>query len=129
MGALLAATTLPLDRRFRRERTFDRVFEHFAANLLLWGAFALLFDSETRWIGTLLMLVIAAGVITWGFARRAEAFVLYGFVYAVIAIDVLAIDWIDDGTVALFCVAVSMILAIVGLVFLHGTFRRQVDAA
>jgi hypothetical protein len=125
-GVVLLWTAL--DRRFRRERTFDRVFEHFAANLLLWGAFSLLFDSDTRWLGTLLTLVIASGVIAWGFVRRAEAFVLYAFVYAVIAVDVLIVDAINESTAALLVVAVSMIVAIGALVALHGAFRRHADA-
>jgi hypothetical protein len=126
-GVVLLWTVL--DRRFRRERTFDRVFEHFAANLLLWGAFSLLFDSKTRSIGTFLTVAIAAGVIAWGFVRRSEAFVLYAFVYAVIAIDVFVVDEINESTVALLFVAVSMIAAIGALVALHGTFRRHADAA
>jgi hypothetical protein len=126
-GAVLLWTVL--DRRFRHERTFDRVFEHFAANLLLWGAFALVFRSETRLPGVLLTILIATGVIAWGFAKRAEAFVLYAFVYAVIAADVLLVDWINGETAAFFVVAISMVVAIVTLVMLHGAFRRQADAA
>lgn len=116
-----------LDRRFRRERTFDRVFEHFAANLALWGGFVLLFENETRLLGTLLMLVVAAAVIVWGFRIHSEPFVLYAYVYAVIAVDVLVVDFIDDAEGGLFFVVISMIGAIAGLFALHRHFRQEAE--
>src|SRR5687767_5177197 len=36
------------DLRWRKERTFERVFEHFAASLALAGGLMLVFDSDTR---------------------------------------------------------------------------------
>src|SRR5688500_17520753 len=59
-----------LDKRFRASRDFEPVFEHFAANLALFGALALTFDRDTRWLGGLLTLILAVGVIVHGFRRR-----------------------------------------------------------
>jgi hypothetical protein len=123
-AALVVVWTL-LDRRFRRERTFDRVFEHFAANLALWGGFVLLFEKWTRPIGTLVTLVVAAAVIVWGFRTRSEPFVLYAYVYAVIALDVLVIDLLNDSEAALFFLVISMIAAVAGLFVLHARFREE----
>ena len=55
-------------------------------------------------------------MIAWGFRTRAEPFVLYGFVYAVIAADWLLLEAVDDsGTRVAFILLVSMIAAVAGL--------------
>lgn len=118
-----------LHGRYGKEPAFARVFEHFAANLLLWGGLSLVFDAETRPAGTLVTVLVAAGVIAWGFRTRAEAFVLYGFVYAVIAVNVFVIEQIGDEALGLLFIVVSMIAAIGALIALHGKFRRTVDAS
>ncbi|HUP60818.1 MAG TPA: DUF2157 domain-containing protein [Thermoanaerobaculia bacterium] len=100
---------------------FLRIFEHFAANLALWGAFALWDENETRTLGCLIAVAIAAVVVWWGFRQRAFSFVIYGFVYAVIAVDVLLISRFPD--IAALVILVSMIAAVVGLAELHRRFR------
>ena len=104
---------------------FLRVFEHFAANLALWGGLTLLSENETFNAGCLVTLVIAAVVMRWGFARRAEAFVLYGFIYAVIAADALLIHRLHDGNAISFIVLVSMIVAIAALATIHRRFHER----
>lgn len=114
-----------LDRRFNASRELEPVFEHFAANLALLGALVLSFESSTRPAGTLLTLIVAAAVVAWGMRRGSEAFVLYAYVYAVIAIDVFAVDLIRGVTVALLYLIVSTVAAIVGLFVLHARFKRR----
>lgn len=119
-GALLAWREL--DRRLRPATTFSRTFEHFAANIALIGGLTLLDDNEM--IGSLVTIAIAIAVIAWGFRTRHEAFVLYGFVYAVIAADWFFIETFDDsGTVIAFILLVSMIAAVAGLLALHARFK------
>ncbi|HEX2121555.1 MAG TPA: hypothetical protein VHL59_07930 [Thermoanaerobaculia bacterium] len=103
---------------------FLRVFEHFAANLALWGGLLLISDGDTFEAGCIVTIVLAAAVIAWGFAQKSEPFVLYAFVYGVIAADALLIEWIEPNTIAvLLTLIVSMIAAVAGLVALHRRFR------
>jgi len=119
-GALLAWREL--DRRLRATTTFSRTFEHFAANIALFGGLTLTDDNEI--VGSLVTIAIAIVVIAWGFRTRHEPFVLYGFVYAVIAADWLLIETFDDsGTVIAFIILVSMIAAVAGLLALHARFK------
>lgn len=112
------------DRRRRTSRSFEPVFEHFAANLALFGALSLTFEGGTRVVGAILTIAFATAVIAHGFRRRTESFVIYGYVYGVIAADVLMVELIDvDVLVALYLI-VSTIAAIVGLFLLHLRFRR-----
>lgn len=114
-----------IDRRQRASRAFQPVFEHFAANLALFGALSLTFEGGTRILGSILTLVFAAVVVAHGFRRRTEAFVIYAYVYGVIAIDVLMVEIIGvDVFIALYLI-VSTIAAIVGLFLLHLRFRRS----
>ena len=125
--ALITAAVLivwrEVDRRWRGP-AFSRTFEHFAANIALAGAFTRLVDDEV--VGGLLTLAIAAAVIAWGFRTRSEPFVLYGFVYAVIAVDALLIELLFSGeTAALLVIIVSMIASIAALIALHTRFRES----
>ena len=113
-----------IDARSRASRTFEPVFEHFAANLALFGALSLTFDHSTRWVGTLLTIAIAAGVILHGFRSRSESFVIYSYVYAVIAIDVFIVaELIQEDVALLSYLILSTIAAITGLFLLHSRFR------
>ena len=125
--ALITAAVLivwrEVDRRWRGP-AFSRTFEHFAANIALAGAFTRLVDDEVA--GGLLTLAIAAAVIAWGFRTRSEPFVLYGFIYAVIAVDALLIELLFSGeTSALLVIIVSMIASIAALIALHARFRES----
>ena len=114
-----------LDQWQRPQTDFAPVFEHFAALAALTGGFALMFDNDTRTIGCLVLIAIAALVMAWGFRTRAELFVLYAFVCAVIAVDVLLISHIDEEAVGFLIIILSMIAAIVSLIVIHGRFRRS----
>ncbi len=116
------------DRRLTRKHAVDfaPVFEHFAANLALAGGLALMIEDGTRTAGGVITLAAAGAVILWGFRTRSEWFVLYAFVYAVIAVDVLVIDAIGTGIEQLvfLVIAGSMIGAVIALFAIHARFRR-----
>lgn len=123
--ALSPATGAGLrDRHSRKDEAFLPVFEHFAANLASVGAAALLFDDNTRLPGCLAMLVIAGMTIFWGFRTRRELFAIYGFLYAVFAVDVYLIDLVDNENFAYVLVIASMIGSIVALFAIHARFRE-----
>lgn len=112
-----------IHRRLSENRDFLRVFEHFAANLALWGGLLLL--DEPRWYdaGCILTIVLAAGAVWWGRVQRSEPFVLYGFVYAVIAVDALILRRLHESTAIAFTILVSMIVAVAVLVRVHHEHR------
>jgi hypothetical protein len=111
-----------VDRAARPQTTFSRTFEHFAANAAFLGCLALL-DDHIYFIG-LLIIALAAVVIFWGFRTRHEPFVLYGFVYAVIAADAMLLKDVNSIEPAAVIVFISMIVAITGLLFLHARFKE-----
>ncbi|HEX7419194.1 MAG TPA: DUF2157 domain-containing protein [Thermoanaerobaculia bacterium] len=116
--------------RFANPRPqFERVFDHFIANLALWGGLILTFHDDTRPVGVLLVIVMAVLVIAYGFRKRQEAFVIYAYVYAVIAVTTLFIGdlFIHDATMTFFFITLVMIAAIVGLFFLHARFRAVTE--
>ena len=104
-------------RRAGGNPDFIRVFEHFAANLTLWGA--LVYQSDA---GYLLTIILAALVMFWGFLQRAESFVLYGFVYAVVAADGLLLRHVDAEELVILT---SMILAVAALAAIHRRFHER----
>jgi hypothetical protein len=127
--AALLLTWREAHRRFEPEprvRDFAPTFEHFAANVAFAGAIALMFDDGTRIAGCLLMLAIAAAVIFWGVRTKREMFVLYAFLYAVLAIDVLfaALVSEDAGGFIFFFIVLSIIGAIAALFAIHARVRE-----
>lgn len=113
-----------IDRRLH-DTTFTTTFDHFAANLALGGGVALLFEDDTRTIGTFLTLALAAVVIAWAFRMRRESFALYGVLYAVVAIDVFLIEAAGDEKTGLLIVIASIIGSIAALLALHAKFREM----
>jgi hypothetical protein len=110
-----------LDRRFTTTG-FTRTFEHFAANLALLGGLALLDRDIT--LGSLVTIVIAVAIIVWGFRTKNEWFVLYAFLYAVLAMDILLIHLVDDDAFSFFLVLISTVGSIVGLFRIHAKFKE-----
>jgi hypothetical protein len=122
---LLGCLALVLMWRFaNRREEFRPVLEHFAFNLLVLTPFVLMADDRLRITGCLLTLIAAGTVIYLGFRLRREPVVLYGFVYGVIAADVLLIELVGDATFALLLIVVSMIGAIAALFAIHARFQR-----
>jgi hypothetical protein len=123
--AALVFTWRFADARFHRDTTFTRVFDHFATNIAFWGALSMLDKSETRVAGCLIAIVFAVLAALFGVRKREEAFVIYAWIYGVIAIDVLVCDGMhDQGFIALYLV-VSTIAAIVALFVTHARMRRD----
>lgn len=118
---------LPADAEERERIDFAPVFEHFAGLLALAGASSLLFEDYSRQIGCLVTMAIATAIIYWGIRRKSEPFVLYAFVAAVIAFDVLLISTIASRSQAavFFILVLSTIGAIGALIAIHANFRKE----
>lgn len=119
--AILLVGWRDVDRR-RHGPSFSRTFEHFAANIALLGGLSLVDRNEL--LGAVVTVAVAAVVIAWGFRTRHEPFVLYAFVYAVIAVDILLAETLGDETATVLVIAISMVAAIAGLLTLHTRFSR-----
>lgn len=105
-------------------RDFAPSFEHFAANIAFAGAIALMFDDATRVLGCLVALAVAAAVIAWGVRTKREMFVLYAFLYAVLAVEVLFAHLVREEALIFFFMVVSLIGAIVALFAIHARVRE-----
>lgn len=124
-NAFVCSAIILVWRSLSRGRpAFIPIFDHYAANIAFLGALAFTFDDDTRIAGALITLVLAAIVIRHGFAKRSEPFVIYSYVYAVIAVDVLVIDFLDAEALIFLYLIVSTIAAIAGLFVLHARLRR-----
>ena len=110
-----------LDRRFAKT-DFSRTLEHFAANLALLGGLASI-DFNTP-LGCLLTIAIAVAVMKWGFVTRSEWFVLYAFVYVVIAVDVLLFHFVEAEAIVFLLVVISIVVAIIALFRIHAKFKE-----
>jgi hypothetical protein len=111
-----------LDRRFAKTE-FARTLEHFAANLALLGSLSLI-DRDTT-LGCVVTILVAIAVMAWGFRARSEWFVLYAFLYAVVAANVLLITLFDWEALAILLVLLSIIGSIVVLFRIHARFREM----
>lgn len=98
---------------------FPRVFEHFAANFALWGGLLLL-DGRPL-LAAVITTILGALVMLWGFRTRVESFVLYGFLYAVIADTGYGLGLTGAKEVVLL---IAMLTAIIALVVIHRRFQR-----
>lgn len=63
-------------------------------------------------------------MIWWGFRQHTESFVLYGFIYALIAADAPLLKNLRDTTLAL-AIFFSMIAAVVVLIFIRKRFHER----
>lgn len=113
-----------IDRQRRTSRSFERVFEHFAANFAFVGTFALMFEDRTRWAGIFLALVLAALAIRYGFARRAESFVIYGYLYGAVAFDVLIVQVTGSDAISALLVVLATFAQIACLFVVHAKFKE-----
>ncbi len=124
--AFLCAFIAGVWRFANRRAGFTRVFDHFVFNLALWGGLILTSNRDTRNLGCGLVVVIAAAAIVHGFRQRAESFVIYAYVYAVVAIDVVVISgtWNDESLMWAYLL-VSTSAAVAGLFVLHRFYDRR----
>ena len=112
-------------RRPGEGSSFSPVFEHFAANLAFWGALILVFRDDARLPGAALAIVFAAMSLAWGLRTNAVTFVLYAYVYGVIALDVLVCNLLHEEALILLYLVFSTIVAIVGLFVTYSRFRQR----
>ncbi len=115
-----------IDRRVRANRDFEPFFEHFATNLAFWGALILTSDHDTRWLGLVIALALATFSLIRGFRRHRELFVIYAYIYGLIAVDIVVIDFlgIRDETIVASYLLLSTVAVIVALFVTHMRFRR-----
>lgn len=107
-------------------RSFLETFDHFLAHLAFIGALIWVFDGELEWPGCAIVFVFATIAIVAGVRTQREPFVLYGVVYAVIALDALVIgDLIRDEALIFLWLLISTPLAIALLFFLHRKWGRS----
>jgi hypothetical protein len=112
------------DARFRPNRSFERVFDHFGTNVAFWGALSLMTNSSTRTIGCLIAIVLAVASAFFGVRKGEETFVIYAWIYGVIAVDVLVCTALGADALIFLYLVVSTIAAIVGLFVTHARLRR-----
>jgi hypothetical protein len=124
LRAAAGCAVMLMGRALNRRAEFTPVFEHFAANFAFAATFALMSHGPSRIAGCLLAIALAAVVIAWGFRTRREAFVLYAFVYAVIAFDILLIDRLNAEAFIFLLLVISTIGAIAALFAIHSRFRE-----
>jgi hypothetical protein len=125
--AALLLTWRSAHQRFEPEpriRDFAPTLEHFAANVAFAGAIALMFEKDTRVLGCLLALAVAAAVIVWGVRTKREVFVLYAFLYAVLAVDVLFVELVGGEALPFFFIVLSIIGAIVALIAIRARVQE-----
>ena len=113
-----------VDRMRRGVNPFTTVFEHFAANLSFYASVVLMLRDETRIGGCLIALVLAAFCAWYGLRTRQEMFVIYAWIVAAIAIDVLIAEMLDERVLIAFSVIVSSIALIVALFVTHARFKE-----
>ena len=113
-----------IDRRLRLARDFEPFFEHFATNLAFWGALIFTSERDTRWLGLVIALALATFSLIHGFRRRRELFVIYAYIYGLIAVDIVVFDFLHDEIVIASYLLLSTVAAIVALFVTHMRFRR-----
>ena len=130
LRAFTCAAVLIAWRFANRKPDFASLFEHTATNIAFWGSLTLTVDEPTRYLGLLVTLVFAGLSILYGIKRRLELFVIYGGVYALIALDIVICFWIGEPIIAAFYVTISSVAAIVALFVIHARFheKRVADA-
>lgn len=117
----------PVPRGSRPAVSFSPILDHAALNLAFWGSLALVFEPDSRSLGCLIALVLAAFSAWYGFRRREERYVLYAWVYGTIALDVQVASWLgfNDGSLILLYLMVSTVCVIGGLIVTHDKLRRR----
>jgi hypothetical protein len=123
--AFICAAILLIWRIANRKTDFTPLFDHSATNIAFWGALTLTADDATRVIGLLLTLIFAAGALKYGLRRRRELFLMYAGVYALIAIDIVIVDWLHGTIVTAAYLLVSTIAAIAALFVIHVRFQSE----
>lgn len=112
-----------IDAKYRKQKTFSPVFDHYAANLAFWGSLILSADRDLRLLGCAIAVALAAASAIYGFKTRSEMFVIYACIYGVIALDIAVANFIPE-LAALF-IMMSSIMAVVSLFLIHAQMRKE----
>jgi hypothetical protein len=113
-----------VDRAVRRSPNFTSLFDNAAANLAFWGALTLAAKHETRSIGCLAAIVLAITAMMYGRRSGQGTFIIYAWVYGVIALDIAVCSASHDEIFIVFYLLVSTVAAIVGLFVSHAKLRK-----
>jgi hypothetical protein len=116
-----------LHRRFVKSQTFTEIFEHFAAHTSFCGALALSFESSTRYVGIVLVIILAAINIRKGLAHAQEAFVVYGVAYAAFGLCVFEATVIADSLLMLLMELITVVAAASMLWHWHAQLKRAAE--
>ena len=125
LRAFTCAGVLMAWRFANRKADFNALFEHAATNIAFWGAITLTIEPSTKYLGFLVTVIFAAASLLYGAKTRRELFVIYGGVYALIAIDIVIVGWMNEPIMITFYLLVSTIAAIAALFATHVRFQRE----
>jgi len=125
MRAFICAGVIALWRVLNRRPDFTPLFEHSAINIAFWGSLILTATRETRFLGLLVTLILAGGVLLFGYRSQRELFVIYAVVYALIGVDIVIVDFIGEPVISAMYLLFSTIVAITGLFVMHSRFQNQ----
>src|SRR5437763_8035369 len=114
------------DNFARRATTFSSLFDHAAANLAFWGALTLAVHKETRPLGCAIAVVLAIASMLYGRRTGESTFVIYAWVYGMIAIDIVVCNAISEEVLIALYLLVSTVAAIAGLFISYVRMRRTV---
>jgi len=115
--AFICAAMIVAWRIVNRYAPFKPVFEQFAINFAFWGGLALTTDRSLRFLGLLVTILLGVGAVLWGFRQKRELYVMYAFVYTIIAVNIVA----AEALLVLF----STIVGIVGLFVIHVALQER----
>jgi hypothetical protein len=114
-----------VDRAVRRATTFSSLFDHSAANLAFWGSLILAAHRETRASGCMIGIALAIASMIYGLRAKEAAFIIYGWVYGIIALDIAVCTALKDEGLIFFYLLISTIGAIAGLFITHAKMRSK----
>ena len=99
------------DRRTRPDTNFSDVLDHFAANLAFWGAIAWCLEWPWLVAGLPLLAALAYASVRRGLNTGREAFLVYGTVYAAIALCATVVPRLHATTAILGFILVVVVAA------------------
>ena len=99
------------DRRARPDTAFSGVFDHFVANLALWGTLAWCLEWPWLAAGLPLLMVLAYASVRRGLDTGRESFLVYGIVYAAIGICAVTVPRLHGMTVSFGFVLIVVCVA------------------
>jgi Predicted membrane protein (DUF2157) len=103
---------------------FAPVFDHFATNLAFWGALILTADERLYFPGFLVAMLFAALSMQYGRKTREELFVIYAWVYGLIAVNILFFRLVREPVLSSLFAIIAITGAIIGLFVIHMRMRE-----